>query len=1130
MSDFVHLHVHSEYSLLDGACRIKELAKKAKAQGQRALALTDHGVMYGVVDFFDACKAEGVKPIIGCEVYTSEDRFDKTAGRDNETGHLVLLCKNETGYKNLIKIVSAGFTEGFYYKPRIDCKILAQHSEGLIALSACLAGDVQRFLLYGEKERAEKRALEYLEIFGEGNFYLELQDHGLEEQRRINPLILELSEKTGIPLVATNDVHYIEKSDAKYQDVLLCIQTGKNLDDEDRMKFTGEEFYFKSTEEMERLFAFAPGACENTGKIADMCNFEFEFGVRRLPKFDLPEGVESFDYLTQLCEKGLAERYETVTDEAKERLAHELSVIRNMGFTDYFLIVWDFVNFAKSNGIMVGPGRGSAAGSIVAYTLRITDIDPLRYNLLFERFLNPERISMPDIDIDFCYERRQEVIDYVIRKYGADRVTQIITFGTMAAKGVIRDVGRVLGMPYAEVDVVAKAIPAQLGMTLAEALTSSPTLKEMYDSNTKIKELIDTALALEGLPRHSSTHAAGVVISNAPTDEHVPVQKNDDVVTTQFPMGTIERLGLLKMDFLGLRNLTVIRDTVDMAAERGENIDIKNLDYSIKEVYELISRGETAGVFQLESAGMKQFMKELLPGSIEDIIAGISLYRPGPMDQIPRYIKNKNNPDKITYAHPLLENILDVTYGCIVYQEQVMQIVRAMGGYSLARADSVRKAMSKKKLDVMETERAVFVKGAEERGVSAQIANGVYDEMIDFAKYAFNKSHAAAYAVVAYQTAYLKCFHKTCFMAALFNSVIGNGDKVAGYITECERMGIKVLPPDIRKSRFKFTPEGDAIRFGLGAVRNVGRSFAEQIHAECVSEGEYTGLGDFIRRMTKREINKRAVEQLIKCGAFDFVGVTRAQMLYVYEIMMENAAREQKNNIDGQLSLFGDAVNTLPEPDHYPGVAELSHRDILNMEKESVGVYLSGHPLDDYKGAMEMLSGTPISEFMREDAEQYDGKRVTVAGIMTARKNKITKNGGEMAFITLEDLTSSAEVIIFPKTLTACHSFLNDTDPIVVRGKVNCREDEAAKIIADEIVPLGKTGGGALCINILPGREKKLDSIHKLIKESSGASPVILCMGDKKIKSAFSVTPSPQLISRIEQFMGKGSCSSEKID
>ncbi len=1120
MGNFVHLHVHSEYSLLDGACRINQLAHRAAELGQSAIALTDHGVMYAAVDFFEAAQKAGVKPIIGCEVYTApRTRFDKEAGVDNNISHLVLLCENQKGYDNLIKIVSSGFVDGFYYKPRVDTAIIKKHSEGIIALSACLAGEIPKLLLDGDYEGAKKKALEYLEIFGEGNFYLEIQDHGIAEQKKLNPLILKLSKETGIPLVATNDVHYLKKEDAVYQDVLLCIQTARTVDEEDRMKFFGEEFYLKSEEEMSALFQYAPEALENTAKIAERCNVTFEFGNLKLPKYDAP--CESFEYLCSLCEKGLKKRYEKETPEIRERLQKELSVISNMGFVDYFLIVWDYVNFAKSNGIVVGPGRGSAAGSIVAYTLEITDIDPIKYGLIFERFLNPERVSMPDIDIDFCYERRQEVIDYVNRKYGEDHVAQIITFGTMSARAVIRDVGRALGMPYGDVDVVAKMIPAELHIDIQSALQKIADLKTLYDNSEETKKLIDTAIALEGLPRHASTHAAGVVISGKSVDEYVPLQKNDDVITTQFPMGTLERLGLLKMDFLGLRNLTVIKDTVELAALQGIEINMEKLDFDRPEVYAMISRGETEGVFQLESAGMKSFMKRLQPSGLEDVIAGISLYRPGPMDQIPKYIENKQNPQKIKYKHPLLEDILNVTYGCIVYQEQVMEIVRSLGGYSLARADSVRKAMSKKKLDVMEKERAVFCAGAAEKGVPQNIANEIYDDMIDFAKYAFNKSHAAAYAVLAYQTAYLKCYYKTFFFAALLNSVMDNADKVADYCYECERLGIKILPPHVNYSSARFVPEGDKIRFGLGAIRNVGRSFAAECKKVREDEGEFKSLYDFIQKMTNRDINKRAVGELILCGAMDGLGPTRAQMYAKYEVFMSSCAYDKKNNALGQISFFEAAEDTSNDED-YPNIKEFPHKVLLENEKNALGVYVSGHPLDEYKKYLSKAANAEILDIKRAAEENYesvDRRDVVLSGIVSGRKDKITKTNSKMCFLTFEDLTGTMEVIVFPKVLLSCDNILKSDAPVVISGRIDASESEIPKLIARDISLLNLSDR---TITLKIEKDNLLDKIHPIIKANQGGDSLYINIGDETMESFLKVAISSRLISELEAILGKG--------
>ena len=1118
-TDFVHLHVHSEYSLLDGALRIKDIARRAKELGMKAVALTDHGVMYGVVDFYEAARAEGIKPIIGCEVYVApRTRFDKTAGVDNALSHLVLLVKNETGYKNLIKIVSAGFVDGFYYKPRVDRELLSNHSEGLIALSACLAGEIPKKLLAGDFEGAKETADYYLDVFGEGNYYIEIQDHGIEEQKRINPLILRLSKETGIPLVATNDTHYLRREDAEIQDVLLCIQTGKSVGDADRMRFSGEEFYFKSGEEMKALFPYAPEAIENTSRIADKCSFDFEFGNYKLPKY--PIDTDGFEYLKSLCTEGTKNRYGKVTDEIRERLSYELSVIRDMGFVDYFLIVWDYVNFAKTNGIMVGPGRGSAAGSIVAYALRITDIDPLKYNLIFERFLNPERVSMPDIDIDFCYERRQEVINYVSEKYGRDCVSQIITFGTMAARAVVRDVARALGMTYAEGDFIAKKIPKELGITLRDALKMNPELNSLCTNEPKFKKLMDVSMALEGLPRNASTHAAGVVISGKPVSEYVPLQKNEDVITTQFPMGTIERLGLLKMDFLGLKNLTVIRDAVEIANAGGTPLSVDMLDTQRPEVYQMISRGETDGVFQLESSGMKSFVKRLAPSSLEDIIAGISLYRPGPMDQIPKYIENKKHPDKIKYKHPLLKDILNVTYGCIVYQEQVMEIVRVLGGYSLARADSVRKAMSKKKQDVMERERAVFIEGAEKNGVPKKTADEIYDDMIDFAKYAFNKSHAAAYAVVAYRTAYLKCFHKTAYFAALLNIKLGDFDKTADYTAECMRLGINILPPDINRSLAKYSAEGDGVRVGLAAAKNVGLGFANDCVFERRENGAFLSLGDFIRRMTKRSINKRAVQNLILSGAFDAFGVFRSQMMAVFEEMMDSAAIDNKNNAEGQMSLFDAADDTAPPADNYPDVKEYKIKQKLEYEKEALGIYVTGHPLDEYAAAVKRAASSFVADIKKDSEEKdIDGSRAALAGIVTGKKLKITKNNTQMAFIKLEDMTGTIEVVVFPKIHQKCDALLEGDAPILVSGRIDAPEEGMPKIIAEEIKPLN-TGGKVLKVIVDEGREGIIDKVRPLIIKSKGNSDLCLNVKGRDYLCNLKVNISPELVSLLKEAFG----------
>ena len=1115
---FVHLHVHSEYSLLDGACRIGDLVKRAKDLGQTAIAITDHGNMYGAIDFYKACQKEGIKPIIGCEVYTANgSRFQKEGRGDSRYGHLVLLAKDNEGYKNLAKIVSKSFLEGMYYKPRIDMELLREYQGGLIGLSACLAGDIPRAILRDEEDKAEEIIREFQEIFGKDDFYLELQDHGIAEQKRVNMALLRLSEKTGAKLICTNDVHYIEKQDAKYQDVLMCVQTGKQVADTDRMRFETDEFYLKSEAEMASLFAFVPEALSNTTEIADKCNVSFEFGKYHLPKFALPEGEkDAFSYLKKLCEKGLEWRYgDAVTDALRDRLSYELSTIQSMGFVDYFLIVSDFIRFARSKGIMVGPGRGSAAGSIVAYSLGITSIDPLRYNLLFERFLNPERVTMPDIDIDFCYERRQEVIDYVIEKYGKDNVTQIVTFGTLKAKAAIRDCGRALGISYAETDMVAKMIPNELGMTLEKALSMNRDLRTLCENDQRMKELMDTARAVEGLPRNTSTHAAGVVISNAPVYEYVPLQTNDDVVTTQYTMTTIEELGLLKMDFLGLRTLTVIRDAVDMANRRGANLDMDKISYDEPEVYAMIGRGETDGVFQLESAGMKSFMKELQPTSLEDVIAGISLYRPGPMDSIPTYVRNKNNPSLVTYKDESLRPILDVTYGCIVYQEQVMQIVRSLGGYSLGRADMVRRAMSKKKTDVMQKERANFihgivgedgtveVDGAVRRGVSEKAATEIFDEMMDFAKYAFNKSHAAAYAVVAYQTAYLKHFYPTEFLAAILTSVLGDSAKVYRYISEGTRLGIGILPPDVNHSEYSFTVEDGKLRFGLCAIKNVGRNFAQAIADERRANGAFASLRDFAERMVEKDLNRRAVECMIKAGAFDFTGGTRNELLLYYDHALDEAHNVQKNNIKGQISLF-DFGDEETQADEFPQAAPLSHRGLLAMEKEAMGMYLSGHPLDDYRSVLDRAKSISIRELVASDEDenavnQMDGESVVIAGLISYRRDKATKKGDLMSFVTVEDLSGSMEVLVFPKVLLDFGEFLQEDKVVAISGKVSAREGEDTKLLAERVRQLHPENGGVVELFLEEDDLSQLDAVHGLAKAYPGGDKLVIHIGERTI-------------------------------
>jgi DNA polymerase-3 subunit alpha len=1138
---FVHLHVHSEYSLLDGSCRIKDLIAKTKELNMKAIAITDHGVMYGVIDFYKEAVAQGIKPIIGCEIYVAPRSMqDREYGIDNENYHLVLLAKDMTGYKNLMKIVTVASIEGFYYKPRVDREFLKEHSEGLIALSACLAGEVPSYILRGEYEKAKEAALFYDSIFGRGNFYLELQDHGILEQQKVNKELIRLSKETGIPLVATNDVHYLEKKDAKAHEVLLCIQTGKTIDDEDRMSFPTDEFYLKSPEEMENLFSCCKEAIENTEKIADMCNVEFEFNKTKLPKYDLPEGVDSCEYLRNLCYEGLYKRYKNPSKEVIERLDYELSVIEQMGYVDYFLIVWDFIKFAKDNGIMTGPGRGSAAGSLVAYTLGITNIDPIKYNLLFERFLNPERVSMPDIDSDFCYERRQEVIDYVVKKYGKDNVAQIITFGTMAARAVIRDVGRALNYPYAEVDVIAKMIPFELGMTIDKALSLNPELKVRYENDERVKQLIDISRSLEGLPRHASTHAAGVVISKEPLVNYVPLQKNEDSIVTQFPMTTLEELGLLKMDFLGLRTLTVIRDTIEMVKKnKGVTIDFDSMEYDDPKVYELISKGETEGVFQLESSGMKQFMTELKPKNLEDIIAGISLYRPGPMDQIPRYLANKNHPESIVYDHPLLKPILDVTYGCMVYQEQVMQIVRDVAGYSLGRSDLVRRAMAKKKMDVMEQERKnfiygivdeegnVIVPGALRNGLDEATANKLFDEMLDFANYAFNKSHAAAYAVIAYQTAYLKRYYPVEFMAALLNSFVDNLDKIAFYVQVCKKMDIKVLPPDINESDSYFTVVEDKIRFGLSAVKNVGLNMTMEIVSERERNGKFKSVVDFFERMQDSQLNKKAVESLIKAGAFSSFGVRRSQLLSAYDKLMENIKKNRNNNLNGQISLFGEVEQTHGVGFEFPDLEEFPKSRLLSMEKETLGLYISGHPLEEYMEDIPKITNATTLDFKVSEEEMFqpklqDNQEVVIAGVIATKKIKFTKNNNMMAFVTIEDLYGTVEVIVFPTVYEKYSSIIKEDNPVVVRGKVSLKEEEEPKILCDEIKPLSQAIVKKLYLNLQDST--KIEIVKQILRKNPGNMPVVLKLNSKKLLAAnrdLWVNGSKELIKELHAVLGE---------
>jgi len=1135
---FVHLHVHSEYSLLDGAIRIKDLVDKAKEFDMPAVALTDHGVMYGVVDFYKEAKKAGIKPIIGAEVYVaSRSRFDKdsTFG-DAERGHLILLCKNNEGYKNLTKLISLGFLEGFYYKPRIDKEILRKYSNGLIGLSACLAGEIPRAILDNNFEKAKALALEYRDILGDGNFFLEMQSNGIDDQVLVNQGIVRIARELNIPLVATNDAHYLTKDDYYSHEVLLCIQTAKKMSDEDRMSFSTNEFYLKSPEEMKDRFKNFPEAIENTLKIADMCNVEFEFGKLKLPEFKIDTNMSHFDYFVERCKNGLEKRYPgDVTQEKLDRLNYEIEVIKKMGYVDYFLIVEDFIRYAKDNGIPVGPGRGSAAGSIVAYALEITDIDPLKFNLIFERFLNPERVSMPDIDIDFCYQRRQEVIDYVIRKYGEDHVAQIITFGTLAARAVIRDVGRALDVSYAKTDLVAKSIPNELGITIKKALEMSNDLRILYETDVEVKTLIDISASLEGLPRHASTHAAGVVITKDPVMDYVALYKNDESVSTQFTMTTLEELGLLKMDFLGLRTLTVIKDAIDFIKDN-HGIDIKFTDdMSDPLVFKLISEGKTEGVFQLESAGMKEFLRELKPNSLEDIIAGISLYRPGPMDQIPRYIKNKNSADMITYIHPKLEPILNVTYGCMVYQEQVMQIVRELAGYTLGHADLVRRAMSKKKADVMAKEREIFISGCIERGVDESAANKIFDEMTDFAKYAFNKSHAAAYAVVAYRTAFLKAHYPAEFMAAMLNSFIGSLDKVPQYISECKKLGISILGPDINGSVTLFTVRNNAIRFGLAAVKNIGEDAVDIIVAERNLNGKFIDFEDFCKRISGKRINKKCIESLIKCGAFDNMNY-RSVLLESYEKIIDGISQTERNNIVGQFNLFdmGKDTNLPSFSFNYPVRPEFSKKELLMMEKEMLGLYISGHPLDNYKDVIEKRTNLRLLDVLEYienknddtfDSKVTDNMEITVGGIISNKKIKITKNNETMGFFKLEDFYGTIETIVFPKTYYRIQNNIVEDVPVIIKGRLSLREDEEPKIICNSIEEI-KLEISKLYLKIEMDKEEIVDSdILPILSKYPGDTNVLLYYAkDKVTKQAsknYNVVVSEKMLSELKVLIGE---------
>ena len=1140
---FTHLHVHTEYSLLDGSSKIKELAVRAKELGMDSMAITDHGAMYGVIDFYRAAREAGIKPILGCEVYVAPgSRFD----RENVHGedryyHLVLLAENNEGYQNLMKIVSKGYVDGFYYKPRVDMEVLKTYHKGIIALSACLAGEVPRFLARGLYEEAKEAVLKYQEIFGRGNYFLELQDHGIPMQRQVNQGIIRLSRELDIPLAATNDCHYINAEDWEAHDILLCIQTGKKVADENRMRYEGGQYYVKSEEEMRELFSYIPEAIDNTAKIAERCNVEIEFGVTKLPRYEVPEGCDSWGYLNHLCSEGLKERYPEDDGTAKERLEYELGVIKSMGYVDYFLIVWDFINFARSHGIAVGPGRGSAAGSIVSYCLKITNIDPIRYQLLFERFLNPERVSMPDIDVDFCYERRQEVIDYVVEKYGKDQVAQIVTFGTLAARGVIRDVGRVMDLPYSLCNQVSKMVPAELNITLDLALKKNPELKGLYDTDEQVHKLIDMSRRLEGLPRHTSMHAAGVVISRTNIDEYVPLSRGSDgTITTQFTMTTLEELGLLKMDFLGLRTLTVLQDAVAMIQkDHGVKLDLDHIDFNDKKVMESIGTGKDDGVFQLESGGMKSFMKELKPESLEDIIAGISLYRPGPMDFIPKYLKGKNDPAAITYTCPQLEHILKPTYGCIVYQEQVMQIVRDLAGYTLGRSDLVRRAMSKKKADVMARERKNFVYGNEEEGVKGCAANGIdektanqiFDDMTDFAKYAFGKSHAAAYAVVAYQTAYLKYYYPREFMAALMTSIMDNVTKVSEYILACRNMGIGILPPDINEGVSGFSVSGNSIRYGLSAIKSVGRAVVDVIISEREAGGPFSTLEDFVSRMSNREVNKRTLESFIKSGSLDSLPGTRKQKLYVSSELLENKAREKKTVMEGQMSFFDIA----PEEDKgnfqvsFPDVGEFDKETLLAFEKETLGIYVSGHPMEAYQELWQKNVTARTSDFIvDEDGHTVveDNSIVVVGGMITAKKVKTTRTSQLMAFVSLEDMVGTVEALVFPKIYEKNKQYLTEDSKVFLRGRASIGDDPVGKLVCEEVIPFSAIPNELwLQFEDQEFYERTVDSVMAVLRESEGKDRVVMYLKRerklRRLSPSWAIDAQGRLLEELYTLLGE---------
>ncbi|MBO4419849.1 MAG: DNA polymerase III subunit alpha [Oscillospiraceae bacterium] len=1153
---FVHLHLHTEYSLLDGACRIGKLMDRVKELGQTAVAITDHGVMYGVIDFYKAAKAAGIKPVIGCEVYVApRTRFDKVHGIDNENAHLVLLCQNETGYRNLSYLVSKGFLEGFYGRPRIDMELLRQHSEGLIALSACLAGAIPRRLKIDDYEGAKEIALEYSRIFGPDNFYLELQNHGIAEQAKVNPLLLRLSRELELPLVVTNDAHYLRKEDAATQDVLMCIQMGKTVDDPNRMRFESEEFYVKSEAELRELFPQLEAAFENTAKIAERCNVEFEFGHYHLPAYEAPDGSDSLTYFRRLCEEGFAERYlnggrqsAVPTDAAAEyrkRLEYEMGVIEKMGYVDYFLIVADFIRWAKEQGIPVGPGRGSGAGSIAAYCMHITEIDPMQYTLIFERFLNPERVSMPDFDTDFCQERRGEVIDYVTRKYGKDRVAQIVTFGTMAARGAIRDVARALNMSYAEADVVAKAIPNELHMTLELALTKNPKLKKMYDEDPKVKKLIDTARDIEGMPRNTSTHAAGVVITARPVSDYVPLARNEDTIVTQFTMTTIEELGLLKMDFLGLRNLTVIDDAERQIRRIDPDFSMKNIPDDDPETFAMLGEGKTSGVFQLESTGITGVCVQMKPQSIEDMTAIVALYRPGPMESIPKFIQSKHHPETISYITPQLQPILEVIYGCIVYQEQVIEIFRKLGGYTLGQADNMRRAISKKKQNVIVQERQAFVWGDSARGIPGAVANGVseaaaqkiYDEILDFANYAFNKAHAVCYAKVSYDTAWLKCHWPKQYMAALMTSMLSDTEKVAGYIADCKEMGIPLAPPDVNRSEDVFTVEGDSIRFGLGAVKNVGRGLIRKMTAERETGGPFTGLTDFCKRLSDTEINRRTVENLIRCGAMDSFGLRRSQLLAIYEPLMGWLTSQTRRNLSGQVGLFDgleDRESDLGIP--VPEIPELELFELLNGEKQTTGLYISGHPMDKYRKALRRTKALPIRRVIGEDASIRDGDTVTVCGIVQSVVTKTTRNNSLMAYVTLEDDTGAVEVLVFSTVLSQFERLLGEGAALAMEGRVSLRDEKPAQLVANTVQPLEdfvRTGGvparalgrvsacGKLYLKLPSEDSLEYRKTKAIVNMFPGQTPVVLYFADTGLRRGAQCVPEAVMLEELRELLGE---------